>query len=206
MPVAVQADIANLTYEDVQELLSNCTPMQVKFINEYLTNGFNVRLASVSANIPVYEGHFWLTDNVLPVRGVILWYLSKYLPDPVIILAKISEAANVDMSDYWTITTNSKGKQVISFDYQKALDNKRTHLIKKMRVGKDGISVDLLDPMKALELLAKIQTLFKDGSDTNVWNIDYSTLTEEQLARLARGESPNQVILGNSSNNGEKLL
>ena len=66
----------------------------------------------------------------------------------------------------------------------------KAHLIKKIKETKYGREVEFYDAQAALQLIGKHHGLFSDMQ----LNIDMSTLSYEQLERIAAGENPLNVL------------
>ncbi len=107
-------------------------------------------------------------------------------------LALISDIARGDMGDF---------ADVLSLADLAKLD--KSPLVKKATFhhssNEDGtttgrLTIDLHDAQKALELILKHHGAFAaDNVNQNV-NIDFTALTDDQLSRISKGESPMQVI------------
>ena len=107
-------------------------------------------------------------------------------------LALISDIARGDMGDF---------ADVLSLADLAKLD--KSPLVKKATFhhssNEDGtitgrLTIDLYDSQKALEMILKHHGSFeKDNVNQNI-NIDFASLSDEQLSRISKGESPMQVI------------
>lgn len=94
------------------------------------------------------------------------------------VLARLSDIASADYDEFlreeeFVDGVNAHGepalKKRIVFDYAKAKSRKKTHLIKKLKIDKDGsVEFELHSAPDALEKLAKVHGLFKEKLDVNV--------------------------------------
>lgn len=105
------------------------------------------------------------------------------------ILARLSEQATSDLSDFVTITKEGEPR----LDLKKARDRGKLHLVKKLTPTKNGIAVELYDAQAALVHLGKYRKLFTERVEQNVsLNVrDLDAAIEHELEDLAAGsEAP----------------
>jgi len=107
------------------------------------------------------------------------------------VLQRIGDMARNDISEFITDTG--------AIDWNAVRE--KGHLIKKIihRKGQES-QIELHDAQSALALLAKHHRLIGDAS--RVLNIDLSTLSVDQLTRLAAGEDLIDVLITASSESG----
>lgn len=77
------------------------------------------------------------------------------------ILARLSDIATADLGDFVKIESENGW----SLDLKKAKRARRTHLIKKLKMGQYGPEIELHSPLDALEKLGKYRKLFTDKVD-----------------------------------------
>ena len=120
-------------------------------------------------------------------------------------LARIAKIArSFDPTDYITERerwdTDKKGKRffmgyVQSVDLKALKKDGFSSLIKKVKQNsKGGMEVEYHDPVRALEMIAKSHALLSDKGHNINLNYDMSSMTNEQLERIAKGEDPINVI------------
>jgi hypothetical protein len=76
------------------------------------------------------------------------------------VLARLSEQATVDMADFLAIT-----RKEVKLDLWKAKQLGKTHLIKKLKPTRYGMSIELCDPRAALDLLGRHHGLWDRDDD-----------------------------------------
>ncbi|HNP70721.1 MAG TPA: terminase small subunit [Kouleothrix sp.] len=116
------------------------------------------------------------------------------------VLARLAAIARGSLADVLRLpapTTREDGTTYTvgsdwALDLVKARETGAIHLIKKLKATKYGDEVELHDPVPALTLIGKQHGLFKEQGMQ--LNLDMSTLTTEQLERIAAGENPLHVL------------
>lgn len=78
-------------------------------------------------------------------------------------LARLSDIARGDISDFMTITDESTG-----FDFEKALKNGKMHLLKKITLGKGKITFEMYDKQAALNTIAKHHGLLNEKIEVDI--------------------------------------
>lgn len=86
-------------------------------------------------------------------------------------------------------------RPTVHIDLAKAKAASKLHLIKKIKDGRDGLSIELYDAQAAVVLLGKHHKLFGDEGGGILKFIDLTKLSDAQIARLANGDDPLAVIL-----------
>jgi phage terminase small subunit len=103
------------------------------------------------------------------------------------VLSRLSRQARGDMANF--INLELRGGKL---DLEKAEKLGLLHLIKKVSWTKQGTTIELYDAQSALEKLARVHGLFTERRIN--FDIDLENCTVEQLARLAAGENPLNVL------------
>jgi phage terminase small subunit len=122
------------------------------------------------------------------------------------VLSRLADHARATADDFLTIVEevvtggngepqfDDNGNPVVRrypvLDLPKAHDRGRLHLVKKFSYTNNGPAIELYDAQVALALLGKHHMLFNDTT----LNIDLSSLSDEQIARIAAGESLATVL------------
>jgi len=106
------------------------------------------------------------------------------------VLARLSDMASTDIDEFFTEVDvqdgvdeigNPKLEKKLRFDYTKAKKRGKTHLIKKIKVDKNGdIEFELHNSADALDKLAKFHGLYKERIDIHARIGD----TEEERLRF----------------------
>lgn len=117
------------------------------------------------------------------------------------VLIRLAEHARGDMGDFLDI-----GSMGFSVDLNNAKEKGITRLIKKVKMrttttlSKEGVEtetndteVELYDAQAALEKIGRHLRLWRE--QLFALNMDFSSLTDEQIDRLSRGDDPIDVIL-----------
>ena len=134
------------------------------------------------------------------------------------VVQRLAAIARGDMTDFFTlaeeevvlseqrrgeiVTTETVKRTVMRLDLEKAAKEKQLHLIKSYTFTDKGQRIELYDAHGALRDFMKIHGLAK-GDGNILKYLDLSTLSQEQLQRLADGDDPIAVLLATSADPGE---
>jgi phage terminase small subunit len=131
------------------------TTKQDVFITKYLET-LNASEAAECAGYanPGQAGSRLLKND--KIRAKIDDFLASLQIDATETLQRLAEIARSDISDF--VRIDGRGK--LQIDVKKALEAGNAHLIKKVNVRKDGVSIELYDAQAALNTMAKIHGLF----------------------------------------------
>ena len=77
------------------------------------------------------------------------------------VIHAIGEIGRASIEDLMDVDENGR----LSFDFKRAQEQKKLHLIKSITPTAHGIKVEIHDRMKALELMGKHHKLFVDRSE-----------------------------------------
>lgn len=163
------------------------TDKQAAFVEEYLKD-FNATRAAERAG---YSGSY----NTLGAIGcenlkkpkiaeAISARMEELVMDANEVLVRLSEIAKGE----WARYIDENGEVQID----KMVADRKAHLITKISDTKYGRRYEFCDMLSALKDVAKIHSLFVDR--TQNLNVDMSSLTTEQLERIANGEDPIHVL------------
>lgn len=78
-------------------------------------------------------------------------------------LARLSDIARGDISDFLTVTDEATG-----IDFEKAIKNGKMHLLKKITFGKGKVSFEMYDKQAALNTIAKHHGLLNEKIEIDV--------------------------------------
>jgi phage terminase small subunit len=123
------------------------------------------------------------------VRKIIQEHLEAMAMETDELLWRLGEKARLDVSQYITTNDNTGNHNI---DIEKLKADGKGHLIRNIKNTRDGQQIELADPDAAQQLIGKHLGLFTDRTEN--LNIDLSNLTNEQLGRIANGESPLDVL------------
>jgi phage terminase small subunit len=183
------------------------TTKQRLFIEEYLdclNAAEAARRAGYSEHTARQQGQRLLTN--VDIAVAVQAGLADRAMNAEEVLARLADHARLTADDFLTIVEEAviapdgqpqfddNGNPVVRrypvLDLPKARDRGKLHLIKKFSYTNNGPSVELYDAQAALALLGKHHMLFNDTT----LNIDLSSLSDEQIARIAAGESLATVL------------
>lgn len=162
---------------------------QKNFCHEYIRD-FNATQAAIRAGYSPrsakQQGSRLLTkDDLLEYLGSLIEEV-KMTPDEVVI--RLSEIARSSPETFLTFEGNTW-----KVDIPKAKRENKMHLIKSITPTRYGPKIELLDPLKALEMIGRYHTLFTDKLKVETWR-------DEVVDLLKSGKiNPDQVVeeLGN---------
>jgi phage terminase small subunit len=153
------------------------TPKQKAFVLEYIKD-FNATRAAIVAG---YKPKWAATNttkllNNTNIKAAIDEEYEKRAMSATEVLARTTDIARGSAEDYLTIDNG-----VVMIDLQRMKDAGKLHLVKKYKVTKQSIEVELYDAQAALLQMGKQHGLFpnrqevtgKDGEPMRVKFIDY---------------------------------
>lgn len=165
------------------------TNKQRVFIDQYLIC-WNSTEAARRAGYSSPEQSGYENRNKPLVKAAIDARLKEHKLSADEVLARLSEQASSSMADFLSVYDNPlTNREESTIDLEKARAAGKLHLIKKVNIGKDGISIELYDARGALELLGKHYELFTEKHKhegevgTRITNLN-------DLLKLAYGPKP----------------
>jgi phage terminase small subunit len=169
--------------------MANLTDKQRVFINEYL-KCFNAteaaRLAGYKGNGNTLANIGWENLRKLDIGNEISKRLQESAMSANEVLMRLGEQARGEHAKYIS------GDGTINLP--KLLEDNKGHLIKGVKDTKYGQQIEFYDSQSALALLAKHHGLLVSKVESTNMEIDLSLLTDNQLKRLAAGESIVDVL------------
>lgn len=140
-------------------------PKHLLFAMKYveLLNETKAAIAAGYSEKTAYSQGSRLLKNV-EVRAEIERLMTETAMGKNEVLYRLSQIARADIDDVMTIQGN-----LPFVDIQRAQELAKTGLIKKIKVGKQGIEFELHDKMRALEMLGKYYALFTDKVQVEDW-------------------------------------
>ncbi len=147
--------------------------------------------ASLAARMAGYKNDHPTGSRLLrkpTVRAAIASELDDAAMSAKECLARLSDVARGDLTDF--LDLSGDGPPVV--DIRKARKRGRSHLLKRLAVGKDGVRLELHDPLAALALLARFHRLTVDAREEPVDMGKALERAHEIVARrrAERNESP----------------
>jgi phage terminase small subunit len=166
---------------------------QRAFVHHYLAcwNGTEAaRRAGYSDKTACQQASRLLTN--VNIQGAIQDALDELAMSAGEVLLRLTAQARGSLADF--ISIDSDHPDTWNLDLAKAQRSGAIHLIKKLKPGKYGTEVELYDAQAALIKLGEHYQLFGKTPDLLKY-LDLSTLSPEQLDRLANGDDPLAVLL-----------
>jgi phage terminase small subunit len=160
-------------------------PKQQAFIAAYLQS-WNATHAAIEAGYSAKTARQQasrLLSNV-NVAGEIELRLAQLKMSGNEALARLSDIARGDISDFMTITDEATG-----IDFEKALKNGKLHLVKKITFGKGKVAFEMYDKQAALNTIAKHHGLLNEKVE-----IDIKLVGQAVEALEALGQDPAAVF------------
>lgn len=157
------------------------------FVEAYLANGFNGTQAAITAGFSAKTAYSMASQLLrnIEVQAEIKRRLSEMAMGADEAMFRLSQHAAGDMSDFVSIRGG-----LPFVDLNKAADAGKLHLLKKFKVTKDGVDIELYDAQSALVHILREQHL-KSGEATERVDLDDTKARdardklERALARIA---------------------
>ena len=154
---------------EYQEYESTLEPKQRLFVELYLQcwNATEAaKKAGYSPKCAYQQGYYLMTKP--EVRRIIKLRLTEVAMTTNEVLARLTFIAKGSLGDFLVIEDDGRAR----IDWDKARARGVLGLLKKFTVGKRGLEVELLDQMKAIELLGKYNGVFPDRLSVKTENPD----------------------------------
>ena len=169
------------------------------FCLEYVKH-FNATRAAIAAGYSKKSAHYQATEILARprVKKELEQLLAAHAMTAVEVLARLSDIARVHFADLIELhdipVLDKDGNHIGNTQAMRVKPDaieKYGYLIRSIKNTGHGIQIEVHDPLRALELIGKALGLFRDHHI----HLNMATLTDPQLERLARGESPPYVVL-----------
>lgn len=144
------------------------TDKQRKFIDAYFSCGLNATEAAREAGYSDKTARSIGSENLTKpdIRQEIDRRLAESTMKTDEILARLSSMARGDIGEFLDVMPNGHAM----FNLDRAREAGMLHLIKKYKVTRQGVELELHDPQRALELLGKHHKLFNDKIEVD-WRV-----------------------------------
>jgi len=190
------------------------TKKQRDFVAAYV-ECWHVTNAAIAAGYSKRSAYSIGSENLKnpEISAAIEAHVSAIMPKGEVV-QRLAAIARGDMADFFTlaeeqvvlseqrhgeiITTETVKRTVMRLDLEKAAKAAQLHLIKSYTLADKGQRIELYDAHGALRDFMKIHGLAK-GDGGILRYLDLSTLSQEQLQRIADGEDPIAVLLATST-------
>jgi len=174
---------------------------QKAFINAYLGEAnFN---ATEAARLAKYKGNDATLGQVgyenlrkPEIKKAIAEFWERDAMSAEEVVSRLSAMARADIGEFVTIH-NVKGKKLAVVDLDVVKD--QGHLVQEIAYTKYGPRIKLYNAREALKDVARLKGIGERKGPIPNLNIDYGSLSVDQLRRLANGEEPMNVLSGGSS-------
>jgi hypothetical protein len=194
-------DVTLMNINDIRLLLSRLNPVQLRFVKTFLETQFNMESAAKAAGLSMYEARATLELNNA-VRAICMWYMNKQAVPEDELIARLSLMARADVGSFLRKRDKSvrdkdgnviDSEEIWELDIESMQQRGLTFLIKKLSYSKDGYMMwELHNPMDAIKTLMKAYGMFEQLSR---FQVDWNTLNQSQIERIARGEDPRAVVI-----------
>lgn len=141
--------------------LAGLSNKEQRFVIEYINAGFNARTACMrigyAASSARVMGYQFLGRP--HVQAALDAFVSARSVSAALIIDRLLHIATADMGDFLTLNPQTQRANV---DLGKAVRDGNTGAIKKVRQTDRSVEVELIDPIQALTLLARIKGMLDD--------------------------------------------
>lgn len=152
-----------MSIQDLESIPNNrpLTAKQLRFVEEYICNGFNAYQAALAAGYSKKTAAVQACDNlkkpnlIAEIQKKKDELTSKSQDKIISVLQRLSDTINADITDY----TNDDG------EYDPSRPRFNGKLVSSIRSGRNGTTVTLCSKDKALELLGKYLSMWQDKID-----------------------------------------
>ena len=182
-----QAEVIEASRDEAAELaVGELTQRERLFVLEYV-NCWNIRKAALRTGLsPATARVYGYTMMKRPaVQQAIQEFLETRITSAAMVVDRLVEIATGDFTEF---LTHDPERNRVTVDLAKAYREGATGLIKKIRMTKGSVEVELHDPLKALELLARHLGMLNDRQ-----TIAFDWRTEASEAGLNPEELREQV-------------
>jgi phage terminase small subunit len=194
------------------------TKKQRDFVAAYV-ECWHITKAAIAAGYSKRSAYSIGSENLKnpEISAAIEAHIAAIMPKGEVV-QRLAAIARGDMADFFTlaeaevllreqrrgeiITSETVTRVVMRLDLEKAAQAKQLHLIKSYTLTDKGERIELYDAHGALRDFMKIHGLAK-GDGGILKYLDLSTLSQEQLQRIADGDDPIAVLLATSADPGE---
>lgn len=182
--LGVDCEIGSETYEAMLQhptvdayVNGEITLSEAIFVEEYLSNGFNATKAAKAAKYKAMtRGGFSTIGSAVLKRPKIKALVARRISERAMradeVLDRYREVADASMEDYLTIGEVEAGAatfNVTGIDLGKAQELNRLHLLKEVKIGKDGdVHIKLRDQDHALDQLARSLGVFEKDNTVHL--------------------------------------
>lgn len=167
------------------------TDKQRVWCEAYLQCGLNATEAARRAGYKDPEQSGWVNKNKAEIRAYLDARLKSHKMGADEVLARLSDMAQGNMGDFISREITEDGLSIDTIDLSKARKSGKLHLIRKIKIGPDGTSLELHDAKDALELIGKHYELFTEKQkiegevSTRISNLN-------ELLKIAYGPKPTE--------------
>lgn len=147
------------------------------------------RLAGYAGDDATLAHVGWENYRKPKIRAEIERLLAERVMGPNEVLARMDDIIRGSLADFLHIDELG----VARFDFKKAKQAGKLHLLKEYRVSENGVSIKLYNPQTELLNLAKHYGLLKDETTINV-NIDITLINQVVEGLKATGVDPNDFF------------
>lgn len=138
------------------------TYKQKVFIAEYIRTLNGGRSARKAGYKKPYEQAY---ENLRKphIRAAIDKALKELAMPPEEVIARITEEARANVMEFFALKRTDGGGQYLEVDLEALKNGPFSHLVKGIKFTKHGMEIQINDPLKAQEILARHHGLLKDN-------------------------------------------
>lgn len=133
--------------------IGDLTEKEAAFVENFLSNGFNATKAARDAGYAHPNVRMASLKKKPAIKARIEKYFAEIHATTVEVLARLAEQSRGDHSAY----IQPDG----TVDIESLVADGKGHLIKKITPTRNGLSIEFVDSLRALELIGKTMGLFK---------------------------------------------
>jgi hypothetical protein len=189
--------------DEILDCFAGLKPNEILFVKTYCgeanSNGaLAARISGYGTNPDTCATRAWQLLKRDDIQAAIRAWLRPRILSGERILDLLSKQGETDATQFEScyktvvIEDPDTGKTIAQrrIDWDRVRELGLGKLVRSVKQTKFGESIEFHDPQRALELVGKFHSLFADRLKVETVGDDLSTLSDDQLKALAKGEAP----------------